>query len=59
MPWPSTCHLRPVLIEIGATTPSRGLYVLESELDQIDQVIAEWLVEASPLLAATVGSRRQ
>jgi FMN reductase len=51
-------HLRPVLIEIGATTPSRGLYVLESELDQIDQVIAEWLVEASPLLAATVGARR-
>jgi FMN reductase len=49
-------HLRPVLIEIGATTPSRGLYVLESELDRIDEVVGDWLLEAAPLLAATVGA---
>lgn len=47
-------HLRPVLIEIGATLPSRGLYVLESKLEQLDRVIGDWLVEAGPLLRATL-----
>lgn len=47
-------HLRPVLIEIGATLPSRGLYVLESDLNRLDLVIGDWLVEAGPLLRATL-----
>ena len=43
-------HLRPVLVEIGATLPTRGLYVVESELPRLDEVIAEWLGPAAPAL---------
>jgi FMN reductase len=47
-------HLRPVLVELGATLPARGLYVLESELAGLDAVIARWLGEAGPRLRAAV-----
>jgi FMN reductase len=39
-----------VLVEIGATLPTRGLYVLESDLPNLDDVIAEWLTFGSPAL---------
>ncbi len=46
-------HLRPVLVELGATLPTRGLYVTEDQLDTLDDVVGGWLVEASgPLWAA-------
>jgi len=50
-------HLRPVLIEIGATVPTRGVFVLDSELDTLDGVIDAWLGQAGPLLAASVARR--
>jgi FMN reductase len=50
-------HLRPLLVEIGATIPTRGLFVLEHELDALDATIAAWLELAAPRLAASVGSR--
>ncbi len=43
-------HLRPVLVEIGATLPTRGLYVTEADLPRLDDVIAEWLTAAGPAL---------
>lgn len=43
-------HLRPVLVEIGASVPTRGLYVTEDRLDDLPAVIDEWLVEAAPVL---------
>jgi FMN reductase len=49
-------HLRPVLVELGATLPTRGLYVTEDELGQLDDVIGAWLTEAGPRLRATLGS---
>ena len=48
-------HLRPVLVEIGASIPTRGLYVTEDRLGDLSAVIDEWLVEAAPLLRASVG----
>ena len=48
-------HLRPVLVEIGASIPTRGLYVTEDRLHDVAAVIDEWLVEAAPLLRASVG----
>ncbi len=48
-------HLRPVLVELGATLPARGLYVLESQLDDLDAVVGVWLQEAGPQLRAAVG----
>jgi len=47
-------HLRPLLVEIGATVPTRGLYVLEQELEALSDTITAWLAQAGPLLAASV-----
>jgi FMN reductase len=43
-------HLRPLLVELGASIPARGLYVTESQLENLDQVIAAWAVAARPLI---------
>ena len=46
-------HLRPVLVEIGATLPTRGLYVLEEQLGDLDAIVDAWLeAAAAPLRAA-------
>ena len=47
-------HLRPVLVELGASLPTRGLYVTEGELNNVEAVIAAWLQEAGPRLRAAV-----
>jgi FMN reductase len=45
-------HLRPVLVELGATLPTRGLYVTEEQFEELDAVVAAWLAEAAPRLRA-------
>jgi FMN reductase len=45
-------HLRPVLVELGATVPSRGLYVTEPELADLDTALAKWGAAAIPLIQA-------
>ncbi len=47
-------YLRPVLVELGATLPTRGLYVTEDQLDQLDELVAGWLLEAGPRLRSAV-----
>jgi FMN reductase len=47
-------QLRPVLVELGATLPTRGLYVTEDQLDALDDVVGGWLLEAGPRLHAAV-----
>jgi FMN reductase len=47
-------HLRPLLVEIGATVPTRGLYVLESQLDDLASVIDPWLIAATGQLRANL-----
>ncbi len=47
-------HLRPVLVELGATLPTRGLYVTEGRLDALDDVLATWLASAAPPLRAAL-----
>ena len=48
-------HLRPLLVEIGASVPTRGLYVLDNELDELPSLLDAWLVEAGPVLRSAVG----
>ncbi len=43
-------HLRPVLVELGAAVPSRGLYVTEPEFAALDEAIAKWAQTAVPLI---------
>src|SRR5271157_5251859 len=47
-------HLRPVLIELAATVPARGLYVTEPELADLDKAVAKWAEAAVPLVTAPV-----
>lgn len=49
-------HLRPVLVELGAIVPTRGLYVTEDQLDALDEVVGGWLLEAGPRLRSSVGA---
>ena len=43
-------HLRPVLVELGATVPARGLYVTEPELADLDTAVGKWSATAAPLI---------
>jgi FMN reductase len=43
-------HLRPVLVELGATVPARGLYVTEPELEHLDAAVSKWSENAFPLI---------
>ncbi len=49
-------HLRPVLVELGATVPARGLYVTEPELPELDAVVARWSATATPLVIRSLKS---
>jgi FMN reductase len=50
-------HLRPVLVELGASLPTRGLYVTEDQLGELDAVVATWVREAGPSLRAAMCGR--
>jgi FMN reductase len=45
-------HLRPLLVELGASVPSRGFYALDSKMDTLDAAVADWIAVAGPLIAA-------
>jgi FMN reductase len=49
-------HLRPLLVELGATLPTRGLYVTEGELAEADVAISTWLSAAGPQLRRAVAA---
>ncbi|MEU5881363.1 NAD(P)H-dependent oxidoreductase [Spirillospora sp. NPDC047279] len=53
-------HLRPLLVELGATVPTPGLALLESELERLDSVLAEWAAQVVPAVrgALTAGAAR-
>jgi FMN reductase len=46
--------LRPLLVELGATVPSRGLFVTETEFADLDGVIAKWALSARPLIESVL-----
>jgi FMN reductase len=46
-------HLRPLLVELGATVPTPGLALLESQFDRLDSVLAEW---AGKIVSAVRGA---
>ncbi len=47
-------HLRPVLVELGATVPARGVYVTEPELPSLDAAVAKWAQAAIPLVTGSL-----
>src|ERR1700733_5421502 len=40
----------PVIVELGATVPARGLYVTEPELADLDAAVGKWSATAAPLI---------
>jgi len=45
-------HLRPLLLEVGCSCPTQGLYILESELDNVATAIGAWADQSAALLRA-------
>jgi FMN reductase len=43
-------HLRPLLLELGAVTPTRSLVVTDAELDNPGPAISAWLADTAPVL---------
>jgi FMN reductase len=43
-------HLRPLLIELGASTPTRSLFVVEQQFTDLDAVIDPWADGAAELI---------
>ncbi|MFB4277540.1 NADPH-dependent FMN reductase [Nonomuraea sp. MTCD27] len=50
-------HLRPLLVELGATVPTPGLAVLESELPRLAEVLAVWADRVAPQAASVIEDR--
>jgi len=50
--------LRPVLTEIGATVPGRGLFVIDRQHDE-PAAYADWLAATGPLVAAFLQTRTE
>ena len=50
-------HLRPVLVELGASVPSRGLYVTEPELADLDNAVGAWSAAAMPLIKTSTQNK--
>jgi FMN reductase len=44
-------HLRPVLVEIGACVPTRGVFVLEDDLADLDGALQAWARDAEASLS--------
>jgi FMN reductase len=49
-------HLRPLLVELGASVPSRGVYVTEGDLGGVADLAAECASHAGPLLGSSLGT---
>jgi FMN reductase len=50
-------HLRPLLLELGASCPTQGLFVEEAALGDPAAAIEPWLDGARPVLAAALDAR--
>jgi len=50
-------QLRPVLVEIGASCPTRGLFVQDDSLDTLDSQLSGWLAVWGDALIAVARAR--
>jgi FMN reductase len=47
--------LRPLLVELGASVPCRGLFVTEGDFGTLEAVVADWALSAVPLIDSALG----
>lgn len=50
-------HLRPVLVELGAVVPARGLYITEPEFGDLPAAVDKWAGTAVPLIKTALAGR--
>jgi FMN reductase len=50
-------HLRPLLVELGATVPTRGLYHLTSQMEALDTIVGDWARTHAEILRAAITGR--
>lgn len=48
-------HFTPLLFELGAAVPARGLFVLESELEAFADTARAWARDHAPALSGAIG----
>ncbi|QMU76677.1 NAD(P)H-dependent oxidoreductase [Streptacidiphilus sp. PB12-B1b] len=48
-------QLKPVLVELGATVPTRGLFLLDADYTASEE-LEKWLTAARPQVAASLGA---
>ncbi|HYZ53048.1 MAG TPA: NAD(P)H-dependent oxidoreductase [Streptosporangiaceae bacterium] len=51
-------HLRPVLVELGAVVPARGLYITEPEFGDLAAVVDRWAATGVPLVKTALAAGR-
>lgn len=49
-------HLRPLLVELGASVPTPGLAVLESDLGRLGEILQPWAASVAGALDTTGGA---
>ncbi|MFC4601078.1 NADPH-dependent FMN reductase [Cohnella hongkongensis] len=47
-------HLRPLLVEVGAVCPTRGLYVIDSQIDRLPETVGDWYETSARALRRAV-----
>ncbi|GAA2374487.1 hypothetical protein GCM10010404_32520 [Nonomuraea africana] len=50
-------HLRPLLVELGATVPTPGLALLESEIPHREERLGAWADRVAPQVAVPLKER--
>jgi FMN reductase len=48
-------YLRPLLVEIGASCPTPAVFMLESQLPEVEDRVEKWLETAKHILAKALG----
>lgn len=50
-------YLRPLLVELGATVPGQGLYVVDSQMGDLEATVEGWWERSGPAIRAAVLGR--
>jgi FMN reductase len=58
-PAPVDVHFTPLLLELGAAVPARGLFVLEAEVGDFGSFAAAWADAHAPALLAASKAQTQ
>lgn len=47
--------MRPLLVEVGVVCPTSGLYVIDSQIDQLPETVGNWYETSAKARSAVLG----